>query len=223
MTLRHFLRTFCLSLTKPFRRSTSSPEKQMLAWLISKRDSQKWVMMTYLEISGSERLKILKLPRRYLTYDPRMKAVFDWGLRNTRGLISVHQNSFWKNSLPFSVNNLSTGRQANRVQAGRRSRHTRLITMLFRPTWLGRRLKNAAKWLIRSLKNLIPMVLFVPAICSSGPKVAACPASNPTTSKFPETKTSVGVWKLLMVGFLWMLILVRWNFDWLLRSRKIRA
>ena len=220
MTLLHFLKTFSTNLTKPFRRNTSCQEKQMVEWLISKRNSRRWVMMTYLETSGSKKLKILKLPQRYLTYDPRMKEALGWEPKNTRDLISVRQNSFWRNSPPCSVSNQSTQRQANRVLVVLRSRLMPLITTLFRPTWLGRKLRNAAKWWIQSLRNLIPMVLFVPAICSLEPKVAECPASNPTTSKSPETKPSVSVWRLLIIGFLWMLILVRWNFDWLLRSRK---
>ena len=154
---------------------------------------------------------------------PKDEGSIRLGTKKHKGLISVRQNSFWKSSLPCSMSSQLMQKPANQAPVVLRSRLMRLTTTLSRPTWLGRKLKSAAKWWTRSLKNLTPMVLFVPAICSSEPKVAACPASNPTTSKSPETKPSVSVLRLLMAGFLWMLILVRWNFDWLLRSRKMNA
>ena len=46
---------------------------------------------------------------------------------------------------------------------------------------------------------------------------------NPNNQQIPRMRSFGPVLKLLMATCLWMLILVRWNYDWLRRSRKTKG
>jgi ribonuclease D len=87
----------------------------------------------------------------------------------------------------------------------------------------GKRRRSAAKWLNQSSKKQTKMVLFVPAICSLERNRVGCPASSPTTNRFPVIRSFVNALKLLMVIYWWTRILVRWNYDSLRQWLRTRG